>query len=100
MALKRKTEDTARKATADNAGTRNHPLPQGYRDVSNQEIFKNHVLCAQFLRNYSNCEVLANVQPEDIEDISERFTSIMGTKVEGDTIKRIRLRTPDGGRSA
>ncbi len=48
MALKRRTEDTARKATADNAGTRNHPLPQGYRDVSNQEIFKNHVLCAQF----------------------------------------------------
>ncbi len=48
------------------------------------------------MRNYSNCEVLANVQPEDIEDISERFTSIMGTKVEGDTIKRIRLRTPDG----
>ena len=71
-------------------------LPQDYRDVSNQEIFKNHVLCAQFLRDYSNCKALENVQPEDIEDISERFTSIMGTKVEGDTVKRIRLKNPDG----
>ncbi len=71
-------------------------LPQDYRDVSNQEIFKNHVLCAQFLRDYSNCKALANVQPEDIEDISERFTSIMGTKVEGDTVKRIRLKDPSG----
>ena len=71
-------------------------LPQMYRDVSNQDLFKNHVLCAQFLRNYSGCKVLENVQPEDIEDISERFTSIMGTKVEGDTIKRIHLKNASG----
>ena len=71
-------------------------LPQDYKDVSNQDLFRNHVLCAQFLRDYSNCSILANVQPEDIEDISERFTSIMGTKVEGDTIKRIRLKDLSG----
>ncbi|MBO5283769.1 MAG: Rpn family recombination-promoting nuclease/putative transposase [Lachnospiraceae bacterium] len=72
------------------------PLPQNYKDVSNQELFKNHVLCAQFLRDYSSCKVFAQVQPEDIEDISERFTSIMGTKAEGDTVKRIRLRDAAG----
>lgn len=72
------------------------PLPQNYKDVSNQEFFKNHVLCAQFLRDYSSCKVFAQVQPEDIEDISERFTSIMGTKEEGDTVKRIRLRDAAG----
>ena len=71
-------------------------LPLDYKDVSNQDLFKNHVLCAQFLRDYSNCKILANVQPEDIEDISERFTSIMGTKVEGDTIKRITLKDLSG----
>lgn len=95
MAPEQRTEDTARKA-AGKAKAENHSLPQDYRDVSNQEIFKNHVLCAQFLRDYSDCKALADVQPEDIEDISERFTSIMGTKVEGDTIKRIRLRNPGG----
>ena len=43
------------------------PLPQNYKDVSNQDLFKNHVLCAQFLRDYSCCKVFANVQPEDLE---------------------------------
>ncbi len=95
MASKRRKADAAEKA-ADTTKMGDYPLPQGYRDVSNQEIFKNHVLCAQFLRDYSNCKMLADVQPEDIEDISERFTSIMGTKVEGDTIKRIRLKNPHG----
>ena len=95
MALKQGTKDVTKKMAEERAGERNPSLPQDYRDVSNQEIFKNHVLCAQFLRNYSNCKALANVQPEDIEDISERFTSVMGTKVEGDTIKRIRLRNAD-----
>ncbi len=95
MASKQRKADAAEKA-ADTTKMGDYPLPQGYRDVSNQEIFKNHVLCAQFLRDYSNCKMLADVQPEDIEDISERFTSIMGTKVEGDTIKRIRLKNPHG----
>ncbi len=93
MIPKQGTEEALKKAE-DRAGYGNIALPQDYRDVSNQEIFKNHVLCAQFLRDYSNCKMLENVQPEDIEDISERFTSIMGTKVEGNTVKRIRLRKP------
>lgn len=90
----KKGTETAARGAAGTALPGNDALPRGYRDVSNQEIFKNHVLCAQFLRDYSNCRMLENVQPEDIEDISERFTSIMGTKVEGDTVKRIRLRQP------
>lgn len=94
MTPKQGTEDVARGAVAGTSVPEQDTLPRDYRDVSNQEIFKNHVLCAQFLRDYSNCKMLENVQPEDIEDISERFTSIMGTKVEGDTVKRIRLRKP------
>lgn len=94
MTPKQGTEDVEVGAVAGTAVPERDALPWDYRDVSNQEIFKNHVLCAQFLRDYSNCKMLENVQPEDIEDISERFTSIMGTKVEGDTVKRIRLRNP------
>lgn len=36
-------------------------------------IFEDPILCAQFLRGYTNIDILKDVQPEDIEDISERF---------------------------
>ena len=34
----------------------------------------NPILCAQFLRGYTDLEILKNIRPEDIEDISERFS--------------------------
>lgn len=43
------------------------------RDVNSREIFKNDRLTSQFLRNYTNIPLLANVRPEDIEDVS-RFS--------------------------
>lgn len=36
-------------------------------------IFDDPILCAQFLRGYTNIDILKDVQPEDIKDISERF---------------------------
>ena len=38
------------------------------RDVNSCEIFKNDTLVSQFLRNF------ANVQPEDIKDVSSKST--------------------------
>ena len=43
------------------------------KDSGAKLIFDNHPLCAQFLRGYTDVELLKNVQPDDIEDISERF---------------------------
>ena len=43
------------------------------RDSSAKTIFGNHVLCAQFLRGYTGIELLKDVQPEDIEDITDRY---------------------------
>ena len=43
------------------------------RDVNNKAVFKNHVLCAQFLRDYAGVDILANVHPEDIEDVTDRY---------------------------
>ncbi len=48
MIPKQGTEEALKKAE-DRAGYGNIALPQDYRDVSNQEIFKNHVLCAQIM---------------------------------------------------
>ena len=43
------------------------------RDSSAKTILGNHVLCAQFLRGYTDIDLLKDVQPEDIEDITEHF---------------------------
>ena len=36
------------------------------RDVNSREIFKNDTLASQFLRNYTNIPLFANVQPKEI----------------------------------
>lgn len=61
------------------------------QDVNNKDAFKNHVLCTQFLRYYADLEILANVQPEDIEDVTECYHVYLGVEFETDTVKRIRL---------
>ena len=40
------------------------------KDSGAKLIFDNHILCAQFLRGYTDVELLRDIQPEDIEDIS------------------------------
>ena len=44
------------------------------RDVNSREIFQNDTLASQFLRNYTNIPLFANVQPEDIKDVSSKST--------------------------
>ena len=61
------------------------------RDINSKEIFDNPVLCAQFLRDNFDIPVLKNVQPEDIEDISERYHPYLGTEFETDSVKKIRI---------
>lgn len=68
-------------------------------DVSSKPIFGNHTLCAQFLRDYSGLELFANVQPEDIEDISERYHLFREVELNSDTVKKVRLRNQEGGKS-
>ena len=61
------------------------------KDSFGKMIFGNHELCAQFLREYTNIEQLKNVQPEDIEDISNRFTHMFTEEREADVIKKINI---------
>ncbi len=67
-------------------------------DVSSKSIFGNHTLCAQFLRDYSGLPILANVQPEDIEDVSERYHLFREVELQADTVKKVRLRDQTGGK--
>ena len=61
------------------------------RDISSKNIFDDPVLCAQFLRDNFEVSALKNVQPEDIEDISERYLPYLGTEFQSDSVKKIRI---------
>ncbi len=64
-------------------------------DISSKEIFGNHKLCAQFLKDYTDIPILKNVRPEDIENLSGRYHFFDDVELNADTVKRIRLRNPD-----
>ena len=62
------------------------------RDISSKTVFDNPVLCAQFLRDNVRVPLFQGIQPEDIEDVSERYRPYLGTEFASDTVKRIYLR--------
>ena len=66
------------------------------KDVNSREIFRNDKLTSQFLRNYTNIPIFANVQPEDIEDVSRKYRAFLGVEYESDTIKKVYIRREDG----
>ena len=59
------------------------------RDINSKAVLGNPILYAQFLRDNINIPFLKNVQPEDIEDVSERYRPYLGTEFESDTVKRV-----------
>ncbi len=78
-------------------GNQNESASYQEADVSSKSIFGNHTLCAQFLRDYSGLPILANVQPEDIEDVSERYHLFREVELQADTVKKVRLRNQTDG---
>lgn len=61
------------------------------RDVNSKVIFHDPILCSQFLRDNIDIPLLKSVKPEDIEDVSVRYQSYLGTEFEADTVKKIHL---------
>ena len=61
------------------------------RDINSKSVLGNPILYAQFLRDNIDIPCLKNVQPEDIEDVSERYRPYLGTEFESDTVKRVRI---------
>ena len=62
------------------------------RDNSAKMILSEPELFAEFLRDFVPIEALKDVEPSDIEDISERMLSLILGLKDGDTVKRIRLK--------
>ena len=58
-------------------------------DSSSKLIFGDNILSAQFFRDYADMEILRNIKPEDVEDVSNRYVPLFGTERESDTVKRV-----------
>jgi len=61
-------------------------------DNSFKLIFDDHRLFSQFIRNFIDIDILKEVDPEDIEDLSERFIPLTRNSRDSDTVKRINLK--------
>lgn len=62
------------------------------RDSSSKIIFGDPILCSQFLRGYTGIPLLKDVQPEDIENITERYVHMFVEERNSDTVNRVRLK--------
>ncbi len=65
-------------------------------DVNNRIIFKNHTLCAQFLRDYIGLDIFKDVRPEDIVDVTEKYQKYLGISFDTDTVKCVHIRGMEG----
>lgn len=61
------------------------------RDTNSKTIFDNPILCAQFLRDNFDLPELKNIRPEDIQDVSNRYFPYLGTELDTDSVKKIRI---------
>jgi len=61
-------------------------------DNSFKLIFDNHRLFAEFIKDFIHIDILKDISPEDIEDISERFIPLTSNSRDSDTVKRINLK--------
>ena len=64
---------------------------QHEQDVNSKTVLGNHKLCAQFLRDYINVPGFQDITDQDIEDVTERFTSYFGVEYNADTVKKVRI---------
>lgn len=62
------------------------------KDNGAKLIFDDPILCAQFLRGYVNIDLFKDIQPEDIEDVSERFLPMWQEGRDSDSVKKIHLK--------
>lgn len=61
-------------------------------DSGGKLIFGNATLCSQFLRDYSGLEIFKDIQPEDIEDVTDRYIPMFTEERDSDAVKKVRLK--------
>ena len=64
-------------------------------DSGGKIVFENPILCSQLLREYSDLEMLKDIKPEDIEDVTERFIPMFMEERDADVVKKVHLNNED-----
>ena len=62
------------------------------RDNSVKAILAEPELFVEFIKDFIPMEILQDISPEDVEDVTERFLSFVSEQKDGDTVKRINLK--------
>ena len=83
-----KSNVTENDATENNVAEHNSKM----RDSSGKMIFEDPILCAQFVRGYTDMPIFQNVQPEDIENVSNRYLHMFMEERQSDVVNKIYLR--------
>ena len=61
------------------------------KDNGGRLIFENATLCSQFLREYTGMELFRDIEPSDVEDMTERYLPMFSEERDSDVVKKIRL---------
>ena len=61
-------------------------------DANNRTILKDPLLCCQFLNGYVDIPAFKDIQPEDIQDETEKYQAYLGIQFESDTVKKVKVK--------
>ena len=61
------------------------------KDNAAKIIFGDPVLCAQFLKGYTDIPLFKEIKPEDIENVSSHFLPLFQESRDSDTVNKIRI---------
>lgn len=61
------------------------------KDNAAKIVFGDPVLCAQFLKGYTDIPLFKDIKPEDIENVSSHFLPLFQESRDSDTVNKIRL---------
>lgn len=76
-----------------NKNQNNAILNSNLPDSSSKLIFDEPLLCAQFLRGYvKGIPCLADVRPEDIEDVSDQYVPLFSEERNSDRVKKVHIK--------
>ena len=66
-------------------------MPHKIKDNIFKTVFQEPKLFVEFLENFIPIEILKNISPDNIDDISERYIPLFSENKDSDTVKRINL---------
>ena len=59
------------------------------KDSSSKLIFGDNILCSQFLRDYGDMDILRKIRPEDLEDVTSRYSHLFSGERNSDVVKKV-----------